>query len=118
MGGCNNIHNHIHMHLDLSDPLILIFLMMIAIGLTSMARPNKKIRMSPDRFRDMVASQGNPILIRTTKGFISKTPIYLFPYQGFYFYTHITKSFGNFPDGVTIVTHEGIHRGLDGLGSR
>ncbi len=103
------VRNHT-MRIEISDPLQVLILAPLIVALLRIGRGRKTIVLGPIKFRDLIASQSNPIVIRTKVGFIRQKWIYVFPYQGVCFQTDI-RSVDFLPSGITVVRDE---RGVTG----
>ena len=61
--------------------------------------------VGPVKFRNLVRSHDNPIVIRSTRGLIRKRIVYLFPYQGVIFQTDVGRG-DLLPQGTMIIADE------------
>lgn len=83
-------------------------LLLLFILLSLILRVDKRSQIfvvGPVKFRNLVGSQHNPIVIRSTRGIIRKRMVYLFPYQGVIFQTDIGRG-DLLPEGTMIIADE------------
>ena len=93
-----------------NDAFQLVTLALVVFAGCRWALSERYIRLPADKFWSFVQSQEKPVVFLTTRGYLLKRLVYLFPYQGVLFVTRAKLT--EVPNGVKLI---GIGE-ADGMG--